>query len=286
MLTPSRTQELLKALGHLPRKSLGQNFLIDSNIVRKHLALANLTPEDIIVEVGPGLGTLTEAILTAGHTLYAIELDRTLARFLELNLLERHKTKFHLSLGDAIDAPLANLPPELAAKHSFKILANLPYAISTPWLAQVLKEPILPERMVLMLQREAAERFTASPGTKSFSAISIFLQSAYKATAMEGVSRSCFFPAPEVDSVLLVLERLPKPYAFAPAIRSLIQRIFTQRRKQMGRLCRSESNLGIVEQWLAAMADAGYPKSSRPEQIPIEWWQNLNTMYLEDSKAP
>ncbi|HQU08517.1 MAG: ribosomal RNA small subunit methyltransferase A [Verrucomicrobia bacterium 21-51-4] len=286
MLTPSRTQELLKALDHLPRKSLGQNFLIDANIVRKHLSLADLSPQDVIVEIGPGLGTLTESILAAGHTLYAIELDRTLAHFLEKNLLERYKATFHLSLGDAVDAPLANLPAQIASTQPFKVLANLPYAISTPWLARLLKEPVLPQRMVLMLQKEAAERLTASPGSKAFSAISIFLQSAYRTLTMHGVSRGCFFPSPEVDSVLIVLEQVAKPYRFEPTIRSLIQRIFTQRRKQMGRLCRSETSLGIVEPWLEAMAEAGLPKTSRPEQISIEWWQKLNNLYVEGSEAP
>lgn len=168
-LTPTGTRDLLARLGHHPKRFLGQNFLVDGNIVRKSLELAGITASDTVVEIGPGLGTLTSALLEAGAEVWAVEKDRTLHAHLTETLVPT-QPGLHLLEGDAMDHPRAGLPPERAA--SFKVVANLPYAISTPWMDEILSGP-LPERMVLMLQLEAAERYVAGPGTKLFGAISI-----------------------------------------------------------------------------------------------------------------
>ena len=171
-LSPTETRALLERLGHRPRHTLGQNFLVDGNIVRKSLELARVGPGDRVVEIGPGLGTLTAALLAAGAEVWAVERDAALHRHLAASLAPEFPGRLHLIEGDAMDLPLAGLEAG-----EFKIVANLPYAIATPWLDAVL-EGALPQRMVLMLQREAAQRYTARPGGKSFGAISVFLQSA------------------------------------------------------------------------------------------------------------
>src|SRR5688500_1492778 len=151
-LSPSATRELLAQLGHSPKRFLGQNFLIDGNIVRKSIELAGVAHDDVVVEVGPGLGTLTSALLEAGARVWAVEKDRTLHAHLEAELAPRFPERFHLLEGDAVAHPLASLPLDLArAERGFKIVANLPYAIATPWIDEVLAGP-LPARMVLMLQ--------------------------------------------------------------------------------------------------------------------------------------
>jgi len=195
-LSPTATRDLLARLGHAPKRFLGQNFLVDGNIVRKSLELAEVKPGDAVVEVGPGLGTLTTALLEAGADVWAVEKDRVLHSHLETQLAPRFPDRFHLLEGDAVEHPLAGLdagrpppvsfatergegaaPPGIASRvQEFKIVANLPYAIATPWLDAVLAGP-LPLLMVLMLQREAAQRYAAAPGSKSFGAISVFLQS-------------------------------------------------------------------------------------------------------------
>ncbi len=267
-LSPSETRALLESLGHRPRHHLGQCFLVDGNIVRKSVALAGIAPGDAIVEVGPGLGTLTEALLEAGADVWAVEKDRHLHGHLAATLLPRHPDRLHLMEGDAIDHPLAGLPAV-----PFKIVANLPYAIATPWLDAVLSGP-LPGRMVLMLQQEAAQRYTAEPGSKSFGSISVFLQAAYAAASTHRVSAGCFHPEPDIESCLLTLERRPAPVVFRPEARALIRSCFQRRRKQIGALVRGR--LGPLDSaWIGLLQAAGLSEKTRPEDIPVSAWIEL-----------
>ena len=269
-LSPSSTRELLAQLGLAPKRFLGQNFLVDGNIVRKSLELAEVKAGDTVVEVGPGLGTLTTGLLEAGAQVWAVEKDRGLHAYLAEQLSPRFE-KFHLLEGDAMDHPLAGLPAERG--EAFKIVANLPYAISTPWMDAVLGGP-LPQRMVLMLQQEAAQRYMASPGSKQFGAISIFLQAAYATDRGHAVAAACFHPRPDVDSFLLNLARRPEPFVFAPSVKRLIRACFQQRRKQIGALLRGRlPDDGAA--WLATLATAGLDFRARPEDIPVQHWQTL-----------
>ena len=275
-LTPSSTRELLARLGHQPKRFLGQNFLVDGNIVRKSLELAEVQPRDTVVEIGPGLGTLTSALLEAGATVWAVEKDRTMHAHLEETLTPRFPQTFHLLEGDAVEQPLAGLlapAADAAAAAAFKIVANLPYAIATPWLDAVLSGP-LPARMVLMLQQEAAQRYVAQPGTKAFGAISVFLQSAYAVAPGHKVEASCFYPRPDVDSYLLHLVRRPAPFVFPSETKVLIRACFQQRRKQIGGLLRGRlPDHGAA--WIARLEAAGLSAQTRPEAIPAELWQLL-----------
>jgi 16S rRNA (adenine1518-N6/adenine1519-N6)-dimethyltransferase len=270
-LTPTETRDLLARLGHRPKRFLGQNFLVDGNIVRKSVELARIGPGDTAVEVGPGLGTLTGALLDAGAEVWAVELDRTLLGHLASGLALRHPGALHLLEADAVEFPLAGLPAGRAA--DFKVVANLPYAISTPWMDALLSGP-LPSRMVLMLQREAAERYTASPGTKAFGSISIFLQAAYTSAPGHRVSPGCFHPRPDVDSALLHLVRRDDPHVFSPEHKVLIRRCFQQRRKQIGSAIR-ELIPGRAQHWLELLAAEGFSSTVRAEAIPVQVWIRL-----------
>jgi 16S rRNA (adenine1518-N6/adenine1519-N6)-dimethyltransferase len=274
-LSPTATRELLAQLGHQPKRFLGQNFLVDGNIVRKSLELAEITAGDTVVEVGPGLGTLTTALLEAGVDLWAVEKDRTLHGHLETTLHARFPQTFHLLEGDAVEFPRAALPEERAAA-GFKVVANLPYAIATPWLDEILSGP-LPTRLVLMLQQEAAQRYSAQPGSKSFGAISIFLQAAYDNAPGHKVAAACFFPRPDVESHLLHLIRKPVPFVFSTASKAVIRSCFQQRRKQIGSLLRSR--LPEAEQIRARelLAQHGLSEQARPEDIPVSWWVAFST---------
>ena len=296
-LSPTATRQLLASLGHTPKRFLGQNFLVDGNIVRKSLELAQVGPGDTVVEIGPGLGTLTTALLEAGADVWAVEKDRTLHAHLTETLAPRFPQTFHLTEGDAVELPLAGVekmwagcphpasasvaarsrgegtPPTTAPATDFKIVANLPYAISTPWLDAVLSGP-LPSRMVLMLQLEAAQRYAAAPGTKQFSAISIALQSAYEIAPGHTVAAACFHPRPDVDSHLLHLVRRPAPFVFAPETKALMRACFQQRRKQLGALLRDRRPDGGAA-WFALLAAAGLSARSRPEDVPAALWQRL-----------
>ncbi len=270
-LTPSSTRDLLTRLGHQPKRFLGQNFLVDGNIVRKSLELAAIAPGDTVVEVGPGLGTLTSALLEAGAEVWAVEKDRQLHAHLFETLVPAHP-RLHLLEGDAMDHPLAALPAEKSA--AFKIVANLPYAISTPWMDAVLSGP-LPERMVLMLQQEAAQRYIAAPGTKLFGAISIFLQSAYAIEPGHRVGAGCFHPRPDVESFLLNLVRHPTPFIFPSDTKALIRACFQQRRKQLGSILRDKLPPATAARWFERLQAAGHGPASRAEQIPVALWRDF-----------
>ena len=273
-LSFSATRDLLASLGHQPKRFLGQNFLVDGNIVRKSLDLADVRPGDTVVEVGPGLGTLTSALLDAGADVWAVEKDRTLHAHLEATLGTRPEFagRFHLLEGDAVEYPLAALPADRAVA-GCKIVANLPYAIATPWLDGVLSGP-LPTRMVLMLQQEAAQRYAAQPGTKSFGAISVFLQAAFANAPGHKVGPGCFHPRPDVDSYLINLVRRPVPYVFPAAVKAIVRACFQQRRKQIGALLRTHAPAHAADARELLRA-AGLSEQVRPEAIPVDWWMRF-----------
>ena len=315
-LSPSQTRTLLEQLAHQPNKKLGQNFLVDGNIVRKSVELAELRPGDAVVEVGPGLGTLTSALLDTGAEVWAVERDPTLAehlragdfpelptaqtptsaggsrrpqadtprrgardggvsacRFDKLKTLSLSKGgRLHLTEGDCLDEPRAALPASKAAT-GYKIVANLPYAVSTPWMEAVLAGP-LPSRMVLMLQKEAGDRYSAAHGSKNFGAISIFLQSAYTIADKHLVAAACFHPVPQVDSILLCFDLKPDAVRFTAAARKCVRQLFTQRRKQLGALCRKAPEPAARE-WFDRLVAAGLPPTARPEEVPLQHWQAL-----------
>ena len=275
LLSPSETMKLLIRIEHLPNRKLGQNFLVDANIVRKSLEFAQLEQGEKVVEIGPGLGTLTGAMLKSGAEVFAVELDKNLYSFLKDAF--KDEKNLHLTNGDAVKNPLASLPPDV---ENFKIIANLPYAISTPWLDGVLSEKRLPKLMSLMLQKEAAQRFAAKECCKDYSPISIFLNAAYEAAPLYKVSANCFHPRPAVDSALLKLTLKETPYIFSEDTKGLIRRMFLKRRKQIGTIVRSveAERAELAAKWLEKSAELGLSTQARPEAIPFKFWKLLDEL--------
>lgn len=269
-LTASETRDALVKLGVHPKHGLGQNFLVDGNIVRKSIELAQVSPGERVVEVGPGLGTLTRTLLDAGAEVWAVERDAMLARYLAEEVGPLHPGRLHLLEADAMDHPIADIPN---SKQPFKIVANLPYAISTPWMDAVLEGP-LPTRLVLMLQYEAAQRYMAKPGSKLFGSISIFLQSAFDIAPGHKVSGHCFHPRPDVDSYLFNIVRKPEPLIFPRRTKLAIRACFQQRRKQIGTLLRGQLPDG-GRAWIDSLVAAGLSPTVRPEDIPLHLWQTF-----------
>jgi 16S rRNA (adenine1518-N6/adenine1519-N6)-dimethyltransferase len=272
-LSQSETRDLLARLSHMPRKWLGQNFLVDGNIVRKSLELGEVKAGDTVLEIGPGLGTLTRTLLGAGVQLHAVEADRTMVHHLRESLLPRWPQTFFLTEGDAVDLPLADL--KNPAEGSFKVIANLPYAISTPWMDAICAGPH-PSIMVLMLQREAAERLTADVGTKHWSAVTAQVDLAFEKIRIHPVPSQSFNPPPKVDSCLLVLKRRSDAQRFSPRAREVARSLFTQRRKQVGSSAKKLFPGAVdVANWLASLSDYGLTSLARPEAIPAKAWLKL-----------
>ncbi len=260
-----------------PHKTLGQNFLVDANIARKSLALAEVEPGDCIVEIGPGLGALTQLLLEAGCRLHAVELDSGLIRYLWQQVAPAYPHSLHLLQGDALDQPLAGLPD---GEKKFKVVANLPYSISTPWMDAVLSGR-LPDRLALMLQKEAADRFVALTGSKNFGPISLFIHSAYDVEAVHRVSASCFYPVPEVDSALLSLRIKEAPLVFDALAKEGIRWIFRHRRKQIRSIIARMPEAGRFQAWLKGLRRRGFEPATRPEQVKISDWQQLTAPRTE-----
>lgn len=268
-LTISETRDILASLGVHPKHFLGQNFLVDGNIVRKSLDLAQVVAGDRVVEVGPGLGTLTGTLLEAGAEVWAVERDAVMARYQRESVAPRFPGRLHVLEADAMDHPIADVPTDAP----FKVVANLPYAISTPWMDAVL-DGALPTRLVLMLQLEAAQRYMAKPGSKQFGSISIFLQSAFDIAPGHKVSSACFHPRPDVDSYLLNIVRKPRPIFFPRKAKLAIRACFQQRRKQIGTLLRGQLPDGGAA-WIESLVAAGQSPTVRPEDIPLALWQTF-----------
>jgi 16S rRNA (adenine1518-N6/adenine1519-N6)-dimethyltransferase len=261
---PSDVRTLLAALDFHPSRELGQNFLIDANILNILLDAAELTQRDQVLEVGPGLGVLTEGLLHRAGRVCAVEKDGRLFQWLE------KKFAAFPSLGilhaDILDVDLA----ALLAQGVNKCVANLPYSVASRFLVDLLNTPLPPERIVVTVQLEVAERFAATPGTHDFGLVSVLAQLAYAVRIHKRISPTCFWPPPEVTSAILVLERRVAPLAVVAnraALLHLLKYCFSKRRKQLGTILREE--FSTAEKVLGAL---GIPATTRPEQLsPVEW---------------
>jgi 16S rRNA (adenine1518-N6/adenine1519-N6)-dimethyltransferase len=258
---PSEVRALLERMGFKPSRALGQNFLIDANILRIMLDAAELTPRDTALEIGPGLGVLTAPLLKRAGRVIAIEKDVRLHAHLARTLLPAPSlTLLH---ADALDCDL----PGLLAGGVNKVVANLPYSVGTRILIEFCHAAARPERMVVTVQREVAERLTAEPGTRDYGVLSVFAQTDYAVSIRKRVPRGCFFPAPQVESAIVVLARRPRPAPIRDdaAFRALVKRCFEHRRKQLGALLRARD----------ALTRAGIDPTRRPETLSLVEWIRL-----------
>lgn len=261
---PSEVRSLLARLDFHPSRILGQNFLVDLNVLNILLDAADIRPSDAVVEVGPGLGVLTAALLDRAASLVAVEKDNRLAPYLR----ERFANHPNLSLihSDVLDCDL----PSLFPRPGMKLVANLPYAVAARLLVDVAALPLPPALVVVTIQREVADRLEARPSTNDYGLLSILLQRAYEIKTVKHVSPSCFWPPPSVQSSISRLALRPEPLggpADESALRHLLRHAFSRRRKTISRSLRD-----LVPDPLPALARAGVDPSARAEQIPPETW--------------
>jgi 16S rRNA (adenine1518-N6/adenine1519-N6)-dimethyltransferase len=209
----------------VPNRDLGQHFLADENILGVIGRLADLRPEDVALEVGPGLGVLTTYLADRVAHVHAVEIDRSL----EPHLAERLGARANVDLvfADAVRADLSNLDPP-----PNKFVANLPYNVATPLVVESLDGLPTVQAWTVMVQREAAERFFARPGTKAYGAVSVLVQLAAERTGFHPVSPTVFRPPPNVDSALVAFRRRRLPEDF-PYVKTVVEAAFAHRRKTL-----------------------------------------------------
>jgi 16S rRNA (adenine1518-N6/adenine1519-N6)-dimethyltransferase len=222
----------LRETNFRPRKSRGQNFLIHERVIDSIIRLLDLSPADEVVEIGPGLGFLTRRLLERAGRVWAVEVDAALVERLGASVFAADP-KLRLIHGDILEVPLGDMLPD----KKLKLVGNLPYSISTPVLFRIfaLREHF--SSLVLMVQKEVADRIAAQPGTKTFGTLSVWCQIHGRIIDRVSVSPEAFFPRPKVRSTVLKIELFPEPLVTAseiPILRGLVRAAFGQRRKTLG----------------------------------------------------
>ena len=269
--------EYFESIGFRPKQRLGQNFLVDPNLTRKLVDWAELEPGDTVVEVGPGMGMITREILRRGVKLLAIERDLALKSYLESALLSQYPEALTLIDGDAVNLPLGDAEnPELT-----KVIANPPFSITGPWLAGIL-DIGFPKLFSLLLQKEAVDRIAARAGSKLFGVLAMRLEAAYEVAHTHPVPPSCFYPAPQIESRIVVFQRREAPYRFRSETLELVQMLFTQRRKQIGARLKKALSPGLLTSWQHILEDHDLDLQSRPEQIPTNVWIELDRVAMKE----
>lgn len=259
----SKIIETLREIGVSPVKTLGQNFLHDRNLGRWIVEQAGVSPDDYVVEIGPGLGALTEHILTAGARVLAIEKDARLVNFL--------REKFSTAKLEVLHVDALKFDPRvLYSWPEVKLLANLPYYISSQILLRYLNYPSPICLYLLMLQKEMARRLSAEPGTRDYGALSLQVQLHYRVEYLRSVPAAVFIPRPEVDSALVLItprDAEELPYCDYELFRKLVRDGFAQRRKKLGKLLQSD-----VPHWQEVVQALGLAPNVRAEELSLLQW--------------
>jgi 16S rRNA (adenine1518-N6/adenine1519-N6)-dimethyltransferase len=286
--TPKRTQEILKKYGFSFKKSLGQNFLIDPNVLHNIVSHADLTKDSAAIEIGPGIGALTEHLArTAGHVV-AFEIDQRLLPVLEDTLSPYDNVDIIHS--DVLKANVSDMMKEkLAGYQDVMVVANLPYYVTTPILIKLLMEKLPIRGMIVMMQKEVADRITAKPSTKAYGSLSIAIQYYMKAEIAMTVPKSVFIPQPNVDSAVIKLTRYDTPPVSVldeDFLFFVSRSSFAQRRKTIINNLQSQLPHGKEkkELILAALAEANIDPTRRGETLSIQEFGKLANLLLPNFK--
>ncbi|MEM1109117.1 MAG: 16S rRNA (adenine(1518)-N(6)/adenine(1519)-N(6))-dimethyltransferase RsmA [Planctomycetota bacterium] len=259
--TLTEIKQLLAAHGLRPKHKFGQNFLHDGNHMARIMAAADLSPGDVVLEVGPGTGALTERLLDEGATVIASEIDTDLEPVLRGQLASAGD-RFNLVMGDVL-ANKREINPALVAQingRPFKLIANLPYNIASPLLANLVVDHPDMSDAVVMIQKEVADRLAADPGGKDYGPLGILIQALCEVRTVGTLPPACFWPPPKVASAVVHLRRRETPITDdPPALSNLLQTLFTKRRKQLGSILGRDT----------ALPD-GIDPNARPESLTVE----------------
>jgi len=282
----AQTRRLLRQFGLEARKRLGQHFLIDDEVLSLIISAAELTPHDIVVEVGPGLGVLTGELAGRAGWVAAVELDdklssilkRTLAPFSNVTIVNEDILK--IAPEALLKEQQLKLPSATTAPFGYKVVANLPYYITSPVLRHFLEAKLKPQMMLVMVQKEVAEAIVAEPGKMSLLSISVQLYG--KPTIVGYVPAQCFLPAPEVDSAILRIDLYPQP-AVAVDVESFFELVragFTAPRKQIANSLAQGLGLSKAEV-LSLLEETGIVPRRRAETLSLNEWAQLWRVFIQ-----
>ena len=276
---PQKTIEIIQKYGFTFRKKFGQNFLIDGHVLDRIVDAARITKEDCVVEIGPGIGTLTQYLAEAAGRVVAVEIDRMLIPILGETLADYpNVTVLHQ---DILKTDLAAVAREYNGGRPLKIAANLPYYITTPIIMDLLEARVPVSTMTVMVQKEVGERMMAGPGTKDYGALSLAVQYYAEPYLAANVPPNCFMPRPKVASAVMHLTLREQPPVEVPDEKLLfrvIRAAFGQRRKTLANALTNAATLPFTkEQVSAALEQAGLPAAVRGEALDLPAFAKLAT---------
>ncbi len=281
--TPGRTKEIINKHGFSFKKSLGQNFLIDSNILNKIVDAADLNEQRGALEIGPGIGALTERLARQAHNVTAVEIDQRLLPILRDSLQDYDNV--NVRHGDVLKVDLQELFREdFANVEKVSVVANLPYYVTTPILMKLLEEKLPLDNIVVMIQKEVAQRMAAAPGGKEYGSLSIAVQYYCVPELVCIVPKTVFIPQPNVESAVIRLklrEEPPVKVQDEQHFFELMQACFVQRRKTIANNLKTRYFSGSDrEQLEGLLAEAGIEPSRRGETLSIEEYGRLSDVFL------
>lgn len=284
LTSPATVRALLLQYGIRPKRRLGQNFLVNPGVLEKIIAAAELSPADAVVEIGPGVGALTARLAAAAGVVVAVELDRALVTLLKETLAYPNLAVVE---GDALEVDFDTLVQVNGGRLPYKVVANLPYYITSPVLLRLLGGKFAVSLLVLMLQKEVALRLVARPGTKEYGSLSVLVRYRCEAELVANVSRGSFFPAPEVDSALVKLRVRPAPPVAVPdeeLFFRVVRAAFGQRRKTLLNAL-AEASFGLEKaEWRAVLNRAGIDPLRRGETLALDEFAALTRALAERAR--
>ena len=269
LYSPKYVREILDRYGFKFSKSLGQNFLIDGNIVRKISQAGDITKEDYVLEIGPGIGTLTEELALNAKKVVAVELDESLLPVLDETL--RDYDNIEIIHGDILKVDIHKLIEEKLGGGPVKVVANLPYYVTTPIIARLIEEDLNIHSIIVMIQKEVADRIVAVPNNKQYGSLSVFVNFYTHAEIMVKVSKTVFMPQPKVDSaVIKLILKKELPEVDREVFFKVVKSAFGKRRKTILNSL-SSSGLGLDKEIIKEVLEKSeIPLEKRAENLNIE----------------
>lgn len=276
--SPSATKEVINKYSFAFQKKFGQNFLIDANILENIVGAAEISKEDFVLEIGPGIGTMTQYLCEAAGQVVAVEIDKMLIPILQDTLSEYDNVE--IINQDVLKVDIKSMAEEKNQGKPIKVVANLPYYITTPIIMGLFESKVPIESITIMVQKEVADRMQTGPGSKDYGALSLAVQYYADAKVMLNVSASCFMPRPNVDSAVIQLTRhrkAPVDVEDEKLMFQIIRASFNQRRKTLVNGLKNSLELDFSkEEILSAIQEIGKPDTIRGEALTLEEFAMLS----------
>lgn len=281
---PQNTIEVLQKYNFNFQKKFGQNFLIDEHVLDKIIRAAEITKDDYVLEIGPGIGTITQYLACAAREVTAVEIDRALIPILEDTLKEYDNVS--IINEDILKVDIAALAKEKNGGRPIKVVANLPYYITTPIIMGLFESHVPLESITVMVQKEVADRMQVGPGTKDYGALSLAVQYYAEPYIVANVPPNCFMPRPAVGSAVIRLTRHQKPPVEVmdeKLMFRLIRASFNQRRKTLANGLKNSGELNLSKEVItAAIEKLGKGSSVRGEALDLEEFARLTNIIKEE----